>query len=60
MTRQEYLDQLIDAIKNDCISEDVDNDGQIIIYTNVYRMDDGSYSNDPIENNVCRCRRIKK
>lgn len=44
----EELDALIRAIKQDSNPDslDTDNDGQVIIYTNVFRKEDGSYETE--------------
>lgn len=47
LTKSEILDQLRVLVSNiDPEDLDTDNDGQLIIYTDIYKHPDGSFSNE--------------
>lgn len=56
LTKTEAHDEIVDMV-SDCNPDnwDVDNEGQIIIHTGIYRWSDGSYHDgekDPTSNSI--------
>lgn len=51
MTISEVLDEIVSFVSGDCHPDDldVDNQGQIVIYTGIYRWKDGSYHSEKEE-----------